>query len=65
MVAQSKGVGSQIQSRIFYFTEVEGRIYSLATNAPNEASERLARESEKVINSLQRVNRPTQAAELR
>jgi hypothetical protein len=61
VVAQSKGAGSQIQSRIFYFTEVEGKIYSLSTNAPNEASERLAQDSEKVINSLQRVNRPTQA----
>jgi hypothetical protein len=61
VVAQSKGLGGQIQSRTFYFTEVEGKIYSLATNAPNEASERLAQESEKVINSLQRATRPTQA----
>lgn len=61
VVAQSKGAGGQIQSRTFYFTEVEGKIYSLATNAPNEASERLAQESEKVINSLQRGNRPAQA----
>lgn len=66
VVAQSKGAAGQIQSRLFYFTEVEGKIYSLATNAPNDASERLALESEKVINSLQRTNRPvTQAAELR
>ena len=61
VVAQSKGMGGQIQSRTFYFTEVEGKIYSLATNAPNEASERLAQESERVINSLQRSTRPTQA----
>ena len=61
VVAQSRGMGNQVQSRTFYFTEVEGRIYSLSTNAPNEASERLAQESEKVINSLQRANRPTQA----
>ena len=61
VVAQSKGAGGQVQSRTFYFTEVEGRIYSLATNAPNETSERLAQESERVINSLQRANRPTQA----
>lgn len=65
VIAQSKGVGSQIQARTFYFTEVEGRIYSLATNAPNESSERLAQESERVINSLQRSARPTQSAELR
>lgn len=61
VVAQSRGTGGQIQSRTFYFTEVEGKIYSLSTNAPNEASERLAQESEKVINSLQRTTRPTQA----
>lgn len=61
VVAQSKGANGQTQSRLFYFTEVEGKIYSLATSAPNEASERLAQESEKVINSLQRGNRPTQA----
>lgn len=67
VVAQSKDGAGQLQSRLFYFTEVEGKIYSLATNAPNETSERLAAESEKVINSLQRGNnsRPTQAAELR
>ena len=38
---------------MFYFTEVDGRIYSVATNSPAEAAERLAEESEKVINSLQ------------
>lgn len=61
VVAQSKGANNQIQSRMFYFTEVEGKIYSLATNSNNESSERLARESEKVINSLQRRSRSTQA----
>lgn len=62
VVAQSKGAAGQVQSRLFYFTEVDGKIYSLATNSPDETSERLAAESEKVINSLQRGNsRPTQA----
>ena len=61
VVAQSRGANGQIQSRNFYFTEVEGRIYNLATNSPNETSERLAQESERVINSLQRATRPTQA----
>jgi hypothetical protein len=66
VVAQSPGTGGQIQSRTFYFAEVEGRIYSLATNAPDASSERLAQESEKVLNSLQqRTNRPVQQAELR
>ncbi|HEX8734427.1 MAG TPA: hypothetical protein VF721_03840 [Pyrinomonadaceae bacterium] len=66
VVAQSPGTNGQIQSRLFYFAEVEGRIYSLATNASDESSERIAAESEKVLNSLQqRANRPVQQAELR
>lgn len=65
VVAASPGAGGQVQNRTFYFTEVEGKIYSLATNAPNETSERLAEESEKVINSLQRRTAPAQQAGLR
>jgi hypothetical protein len=47
---------------MFYFTEVDGRIYSVATNAPTDASERLAEESEKVIYSLQRKTQNVQQA---
>lgn len=61
VVAQS-AVGGAVQSKLFYFTEVDGRIYSLATSAPVSAQERLAQESERVINSLQRNNRSVQAA---
>lgn len=64
VVAQSQQ-GSSVQSRMFYFTEVEGRIYSVATNAPATNAERLAEESEKVINSLQNRVRPSQQAALR
>lgn len=60
VVAQTANKGV-IQSRLFYFTEVDGRIYSLSTTSPNDSQERIARESEKVIQSLQRGNRPTQA----
>jgi hypothetical protein len=60
VVAQS-AVRGTIQSRLFYFTEVDGRIYSLATNSSSDSAERIARESEKVINSLQKPNRPVQA----
>jgi hypothetical protein len=63
VVAQTQDGGS-VQSRMFYFTEVEGRIYSVATNAPTDAAERLAEESEKVINSLQRKMPPVQQAGL-
>lgn len=54
VVAQSPGTGGQTQSRLFYFTEVDGRIYSVATNSPTEASGQIADESEKIVNVLQR-----------
>ena len=63
VVAQSPGAGGTIQSRMFYFTEVEGRIYSVSTTSPNDSTERLVKESEKVIDSLQRkTTNPQQAA---
>ena len=58
--AQSSSKGS-VQSRLFYFTEVDGRIYSLSTTSPNSSQERIAQESEKVIQSLQRGSRSVQA----
>ena len=60
VVAQTEGAGGRIQSRIFYFAEADGRIYSVSTNAPTDSSEKLAAESEKVINSLVR-RQPQQA----
>ena len=62
VVAQSQAKGGSVQSRMFYFTEVEGKIYSVATNSPVQESDRLAEESEKVINSLKARVRPTRAA---
>ena len=41
------------QSRMFYFTEVDGRIYSVTTTSSPDATDRLSDETEKVINSLQ------------
>lgn len=62
VVAQSQGNGGRVNSRMFYFTEVNGRIYSVATNSQTDAAERIAEESEKVIYSLQGRSRPIQAA---
>lgn len=62
VVAQSQAKNGALQSRMFYFTEVDGHIYSVATNSPVQESERLAEESEKVINSLKSRVRPTQRA---
>lgn len=61
VVAQSPGTGNVVQSRLFYFTEVDGKIYSVATNAPANNSTKLEQESEKVVNSLQRRNGSQQA----
>jgi hypothetical protein len=65
VVAQSEGVGGRIQSRVFYFAEADGRIYSVATNAPTDSQERIAAESEKVINSLVRNRQNPQQAGLK
>lgn len=63
VVAQSQSTGGRIQSRMFYFTEADGRIYSVATNTSPDSAERIAAESEKVIYSL--GARPMQRASLR
>ena len=61
VVAQSQNAG-RVQSRMFYFTEADGRIYSVATNSAADAADRIAEESEKVIFSLAR---PVQQASIR
>ena len=64
VVAQSQN-GGRVNSRVFYFTEVEGRIYSVATTSNPDSADRLKEETEKVINSLQNGNRrKTQRAAL-
>lgn len=63
VVAQSEGAGGRVQSRLFYFAESDGRIYSVSTVAPGDSAERLAEESEKVINSLVRPRQNPQQAE--
>lgn len=50
------------QAQTYYFTEVDGRIYSLATSAPVEASERVAAESEQFVGSFSTGNRASQTA---
>lgn len=65
VVAQSPGAGGTVQSRLFYFTEVDGRIYSLAANAPKDNTQRIEQESEKALNSLQRRANQVQQAELK
>ncbi|MEP6704050.1 MAG: hypothetical protein ABJB34_04535, partial [Acidobacteriota bacterium] len=64
VVAQSQ-VAGRVHSRMFYFTEADGRIYSVATNSAADAADRIAEESEKVIFSLQSDPRPVQQAAIR
>ncbi len=64
VVAQSQD-GGRVHSRMFYFTEADGRIYSVATNSAADAADRIAEESEKVIFSLQSRPRPVQQAAVR
>ena len=52
VVAQSQN-GGRVSSRLFYFTEVDGRIYSVTTTSNPDSADRLSDETEKVINSLQ------------
>ncbi|MCA1850286.1 MAG: hypothetical protein LC672_04360, partial [Acidobacteria bacterium] len=40
------------QSWVFFFTEVEGRIYSLAANSPAEFSDRVADEAAQLVASF-------------
>ncbi len=61
VLAQSPGAGG-VQSRVFYFMEADGKVYSLATSAPAETAEKIAQDSEKVLNSLHRLSRPVQAS---
>jgi hypothetical protein len=50
------------QSQTYYFTEVEGRIYSLATTAPADSADRVAAGSEQVVSSFSTSTRSPQAA---
>ena len=65
VVAQSQSTAGRVQSRMFYFTEVDGRIYSVAMNSNPDAATRLAEESEKVIFSLGSRPRPIQQAAIK
>ena len=57
VVAQSNQNGAT-KSRLFYFTEANGRIYNLATTAPSDYSDKIAADSEQFIQKLQRSSSP-------
>ncbi len=65
VVAKSPGAGGVVQSRLFYFMESDGRVYSVQANAPDDNAARIAEETEKVINSMRRKSNVVQQAELK
>lgn len=65
VLAQSGGTGVPLQSWVFYFTEINGRIYSLTTIAPLEFAAMLAADSEQVLTSFGVSGVGTAAAPLR
>jgi hypothetical protein len=52
VLAQTGAPGAPAQSWAFYFTEIDGRVYSLATNAPVEFAAPVAAGSEQFMASL-------------
>jgi len=52
VTAQSIAAGGERRAWTFYFTESEGQVYSLATNAPFEFADALAAESEQAVVAL-------------
>jgi hypothetical protein len=49
ITAQSITAGGEHRAWTFYFTESDGQVYSLATNAPVEFADALAAESEQAV----------------
>ncbi|GIU81224.1 MAG: hypothetical protein D6687_09910 [Acidobacteria bacterium] len=57
VVAQSENSKGASFSRMFYFTEVDGKIYQLATTSPLETSDKIAEATEKVLANFGRSER--------
>jgi hypothetical protein len=53
-----KDANSPEKAWTFYFTEADGRIYGLSTDAPLETAERMSTEAERFINKLHANSQP-------
>jgi len=62
VVAQTPGPNGRVRSRLFYFTESNGRIYNVATNSNATTADEIAAESEKMVAAIQRSPRRLQQA---
>jgi hypothetical protein len=66
VIAQTPGdARSPETSWNFYFTELNGRIYSLTTNTPRQFSDRMAADAEKFIGSLHAASNSSSQASQR
>jgi hypothetical protein len=63
VLAQTGAPGSPARSWTFYFTEIDGRVYSLATTAPVEFAAPLAAGSEQFMASLRPASSKNVASE--
>ncbi|MDH3493222.1 MAG: hypothetical protein OEM82_06695 [Acidobacteriota bacterium] len=61
VVAKAPDKNNVVQSRTYYFTESNGRIYRVAARASANANESAQKRSEEAIRSLERAARPQQA----
>jgi len=62
VIAKAPDEKNRIRSRTFYFAESKGKIYRVAASGPKDEPEQAARESEKMVKSLQQDKRPQQAS---
>jgi hypothetical protein len=63
VLAQTGAPGAPARSWTFYFTEIDGRVYSLATTAPVEFAVPLASASEQFMASLRAASNKNVASE--
>jgi hypothetical protein len=63
VLAQTGTPGSPTKSWAFYFTEVDGRVYSLATTAPVEFAEPVAAGLEQLVASLRPAGNRSMASQ--
>lgn len=62
VVAKSPTASGAVKSRIFYFAESKGKIYNLATVAPDDSQTNIENQSEKLVKTLQSTGGTVQSA---
>lgn len=65
VVAQSPSPDGRQLQRLFYFTEVDGKIYNLAANASTDTADKIAEQTERLLASIGKSGKSVERAELR